>query len=189
MSAARSHLSLAGSAQLVPAAPGAPHASAITSYGLSLQVRPVAATDREALAVFFARLTDRSRYQRFMGAKPQLSRRDLDFLSEVDHRTHEALVAVDPSDGAIVAEARYARWNEEPGAADLAFVVDDLWQGQGIASLLGAEAVRRAAAGGFERLTASTFADNTAARSVLRRLGFTTHSIGAGVVDLSLGLA
>jgi RimJ/RimL family protein N-acetyltransferase len=187
MSAAFSHLSL--TAHLAPAASDAAHATAITSYGFPLHVRPVAASDRDALALFFARLTDRSRYQRFMGAKPQLSRRDLDFLTDVDHRTHEALIAVDPSDGAIVGEARYASWNDGSGAADLAFVVDDVWQGQGIASLLGAEAVGRAAAAGFARLTASTFASNAAARTVLRRLGFTTSSIGGGVADLSLDLA
>jgi RimJ/RimL family protein N-acetyltransferase len=185
MSAAHSHLSLVGP-QIVPAVPGDAHAAALTSYGFPLEVRPVAADDRDELAAFFARLTDRSRYQRFMGAKPQLSRADLDFLVSVDHRTHEALVAVDPTDRRIVAEARYARWISEPDAADLAFVVEDVWQGQGIASLLGVEAVRRAAAGGFARLTATTFADNVAARSVLRKLGFTTCSIGAGVVDLSL---
>jgi RimJ/RimL family protein N-acetyltransferase len=188
MSAALSHLPL-GSAHLVPAAPGVPYATAATSYGVALHVRPVAATDREELAAFFGRLTERSRYQRFMAAKPQLSRTELDFLTNVDHRAHEALVAVDPTDARIVAEVRYAGWNDQPGAADLAFVVEDVWQGQGIASLLGAEAVRRAAAGGYERLTATTFADNVAARAVLRRIGFTTCSIGAGVVDLSLALA
>jgi RimJ/RimL family protein N-acetyltransferase len=186
MSAAVPHLSLAGAAKLVPAAPGVPYAIAVTSYGVSLHVRPVEAADRAELAALFARLSDRSRYQRYMGVKPRLSQADLDFLSIVDHRAHEALVAVDPTDGRIVGETRYVAWGREPGAAELAFVVDDVWQGQGIASLLGAEAVRRAASSGFARLTATTFADNVAARGVLRRLGFTTCSIGAGVVDLSL---
>jgi RimJ/RimL family protein N-acetyltransferase len=189
MSPALPHLSRAGAAQLRPAAPGVPYATAVTSYGVRLHVRPVAAADRAELAALFARLSDRSRYQRFMGVKPPLlGQADLDFLANVDHRAHEALVAVDPTDGRIVGEARYAGWNREPGAADLAFVVDDVWHGQGIASLLAAEAVRRAASHGFARLTATTFADNVAARKVLRRLGFTTCSIGSGVVDLSLRL-
>ena len=185
---ALSHLSLGSTAHLAPAAPGVPHATAATSHGVALHVRPVATADREELAAFFGRLTERSRYQRFMAAKPRLSRAELDCLTNVDHRGHEALVAFDPTGDRIVAEVRYARWNDQPGAADLAFVVEDVWQGQGIASLLGAEAVRRAEAGGYARLTATTFADNVAARAVLRRIGFTTSSIGAGVVDLSLAL-
>ena len=189
MSNASSLLGTRSRAHLLPAAPGLPYATAVTSAGLSLQVRPLAPTDREGLADFFARLSDRSRYHRFMTAKPRLTEADLRFLADVDHRGHEAIVAVDPTDGRVVGEARYARWHDRPGTADLAFVVDDASHGQGIASLLGAEAVRRAACHGFSHLTATTFAGNVAARSVLRRLGFTTCSIGAGVVDLSLSLA
>jgi RimJ/RimL family protein N-acetyltransferase len=183
--AASSRLSLAGAAQLRPAAPGVPYATAVTAYGLPLHVRPLAEADRPQLAAFFARLSERSRYQRFMGVvRPQLSARDLDLLADVDHRSHEVLVAVDPTDGQIVAEMRYAAWAGERGVADLAFAVDHAWHGQGIASVLGAEAVRRARCHGFERLTATTLADNTGARAVLRRLGFRTCSISAGVVEL-----
>ena len=61
----------------------------------------------------------------------------------------------------------------------------DAWQGQGIATLLGRALVERADANGVERLIATTFADNRAARTVLRRLGFRTVAIGAGIVELA----
>jgi acetyltransferase len=176
----------AATSRLLSLAPSRTHTRAITTYGIALDVRAYAADDLAETAALYARLSDRSRYQRFMAAKPRLTRQDLDFLAAVDHRTHDAVVAVDPSDGRIVGEARYVRWNHRAGAADLAFVVDDVWHGQGIASLLGREALRRARANGYELLTASTFAENVAARAVLRRLGFTTRSMGAGVVDLEL---
>ena len=127
----------------------------------------------------------RARYDRFLGPKPKLSSAELSYLTDVDHRTHEALAAVDPEDGAIVGIARYASGSEDAGIADVAFFVLDPWQGQGIATRLGRQLVARADASGIARLTASTFASNRAARVVLRRLGFRTTGIGAGVVELA----
>lgn len=163
-------------------------ATAHTAYGLALQIRPVDPTDADRYAAMIARLSDLSRYNRFMGAKPSFTNRELRLLTRVDHRTSDALLAVDPTDGRAIAEARYAMWPREPDAAEIAFVVADEWQRQGIASMLGADIVRRAAAQGFSRMTATTFAGNTSARNVLRRLGFVTRSIGSGVVDLELEL-
>jgi RimJ/RimL family protein N-acetyltransferase len=164
------------------------HATAVTQYGLALHVRPLAEEDRRPLVEFFARLSERSRYQRFMTAKPALTRRDVEMLTDVDHRAQEVVIAVDPDDGRVVAEARYAQWPREPDVADVAFVVADEWQRQGIATMLAAEIVRLARASGFRRLTASTFGDNAGARAVLRRVGFRTCSIGYGVADLALDL-
>jgi RimJ/RimL family protein N-acetyltransferase len=157
-----------------------------TSYGVALAVRPIAPEDRERLAAAFERLSKGSRMQRFLAPKPRLSVAELTYLTQIDHRAHEALVAVDPSRDRIVGVARYASEPDEPGTADLAFVVADEWQGQGIATMLTALLVRRAEANGVDRLTAATFSDNRPARAVLRRLGFRTLGIGAGVVDLEL---
>ena len=163
-------------------------ATALTAYGLALHIRPIDATDADLYAAMVARLSNESRYNRFMGAKPSFTGTELRALTRVDHRTSEALLAIDPTDGPAVAEARYAIWPDAPDAAEIAFVVADDWQRQGIASMLGADVVARAAANGFARLTATTFAENLAARTVLRRLGFSTRSIGGGVVDLELAL-
>jgi len=160
-------------------------AELITAYGIPLRLRPIDADDRHRLAVAFARMSVRARYDRFLGPKPKLSSAELKYLTDVDHRTHEALAAVDPDDGSIIGVARYAPEPDAPGVADVAFFVLDAWQGQGVATLLGRALVERADANGVERLIASTFADNRAARAVLRRLGFRTVAIGAGIVELA----
>ena len=161
----------------------------VTEYGLSLHVRPLAADDRDALLAFYARLSDHSRFRRFMTGAPPLDGSAASRLTEVDHRSHEVLVAVDDTDGRVVAEARYGQWLREPDTADVAFAVADDWQRQGIGTMLAAAIVERARQAGFRRLTASTFGDNAGARSVLRRVGFRTCSIGYGVADLALDLA
>jgi len=155
-----------------------------TTYGIPLEVRPLERDDRRRLAAAFGRMSERSRRRRFLGPKPKLSSAELTYLTDIDHRTHEALAAIDPEDGAIVGVARYAPEHDAPGTADVAFFVVDAWQGQGIASALGARLVRRAEQNGIARLTATTFADNRPARAVLRKLGFVTVGIGAGVVEL-----
>jgi acetyltransferase len=157
-----------------------------TDYGIPLAVRPVTAADREPLADTFGRMSERSRHDRFLGPKPRLSPAELRYLTDIDHRTHEALAAVDPSDGAIVGIARYATAPGECGRADMALFVVDPWRGQGIGTMLAGRLLGRATQNGIARLTATTFSDNPPARAVLSRLGFRTTWLGAGVVELEL---
>jgi RimJ/RimL family protein N-acetyltransferase len=162
----------------------APEIDDLTAYGVPLAVRPLRADDRDRLAAAFGRMSERSRRLRFLGAKPRLSRAELTYLTDVDQCRHVAFAALDPDGGAIVGVARYAAEPDTPGTADVAFFVADAWQGQGVATLLTRRLVAHADAHGVTRLAASTFAENRPARAVLRRLGFTTRAIGAGVVEL-----
>ena len=155
--------------------------------GTRFTVRPIEPDDKPGLASFFRRLSEESRRRRFLGPKPSLSKRDLAFLTEVDHRRHVALVALDPC-GAIVAVARYAGWPGEPGRAEIAFAVVDEWHGRGLAGALGERLVAHARASGMTALTASTFALNEPAKGLLRRLGFLPMNTSAGVAEYELAL-
>ena len=64
--------------------------------GSAVALRPLQRSDRAGLDAAVAGLSDRSRYLRFATAKPQLSARELDRLTEIDHRRHEALLGIDP---------------------------------------------------------------------------------------------
>jgi RimJ/RimL family protein N-acetyltransferase len=136
-----------------------------------VHVRPLDGRDRDAFSAWFGRLSDESRRRRFHGPKPRLSERELTYLTELDHVSHTALVAVD-QDGRLIGEARYA--TDAPGdrTADFAVTVSDEWQGRGVGSRLAARLVEAARANGMTRLTALTLWDNTAAIALLHRLGF-----------------
>ena len=82
----------------------------VLADGSRVRTRPIKPADRDALADGFARLSAKSRYRRFLGPKPTLSARELTYLTEVDHVTHEAVVAFDEADGRMVGVARYAVW-------------------------------------------------------------------------------
>jgi GNAT superfamily N-acetyltransferase len=89
-----------------------------------------------------------------------------DRLLDIDHRDREAIVAVDG--GEIVGVARYYR---QPGseAAELAVVVADAWQRQGLATRMLAALAGRAAAVGIQRFTMIMQADNHPILRLVRR--------------------
>jgi RimJ/RimL family protein N-acetyltransferase len=154
----------------------------------ALEVRQITAADAGRLAAAFDRLGERTRYLRFLGPKPRLSASELRYLTDIDHRTHEALAAVDPADGSFLGIARYATAPGETGSAEFAFVVADDCQGRGIGTMLAEALLERAAHNGLSRLTATTLHENDRARAILRRLGFRTTGIAGGEVELELAL-
>jgi GNAT superfamily N-acetyltransferase len=154
--------------------------------GARLRVRPIVPADREPLADAFDRLSDRSRRQRFLAPKPRLSARELDYLTDVDHVTHEALVAIDETTGDIVGVGRYATGSGGGAVADMALAVVDAWQRRGIGHGLALRLVERARANGITRLTGTALADNLRVRVLLDRLGFRVRSVSAGVVEVEL---
>jgi GNAT superfamily N-acetyltransferase len=154
--------------------------------GARLRVRPIDPADRGPLADAFERLSERSRQQRFLGPKPRLSARELQYLTDVDHVTHEALVAIDEASGHIVGVGRYATEGGAGTVADMALAVDDAWQRRGIGRALAMRLVERARANGMTRLTGTTLSDNLGARSLLDRLGFRLRGAGGGVLELEL---
>jgi GNAT superfamily N-acetyltransferase len=154
--------------------------------GARLRVRPIVPADREPLADAFDRLSDRSRRQRFLAPKPRLSARELDYLTDVDHVTHEALVAIDETTGEIVGVGRYATASGGGPVADMALAVVDAWQRRGIGHGLAVRLVERARANGITRLTGTALADNLRVRVLLDRLGFRVRSVSAGVVEVEL---
>ncbi len=117
-----------------------------------VEIRPIEPEDKDALASGFDRLSERSRYRRFLSPRGPLTDAELRYFTEVDHHDHEALVAVDPETGEGVGVARYIRSHEDRRIAELAVAVADDWQGRGVGTLLTAELATRARDEGISRL-------------------------------------
>ena len=152
-----------------------------------VHVRPIDSRDADAFSAWFGRLSDESRRKRFLGAKPRLSARELTYLTDVDHVSHTALVAVDAS-GALIGEARYATSQPGDRIADFAVTVADDWQGRGVGTRLAARLIDAARANGMTRLTAMTLWDNTAAIALLHRLGFLRAGYDGDALEYELAL-
>jgi GNAT superfamily N-acetyltransferase len=139
--------------------------------GSHVLVRPVRPDDKPLFVAGFERLSDQSRYLRFMGYKKVLSVRDLEFFTEFDHADHEAIGALDPFTGEGLAVARYTRFPHDPCSAEAAVVVIDAWQGRGLGTVLLERLVERAREHGIERFLATLFTDNKAMLALFQRIG------------------
>jgi GNAT superfamily N-acetyltransferase len=144
-------------------------------------VRPLKPTDRDLVATVVARLSADSRMRRFFRSVPELSERELAYLTDVDHHDHEALGALDPATGEPVGVARYLRLHPGADTAEAAIAVVDAWQNRGVGRVLLERLALRAREEGVVRFHALVQADNPRALHLFGELGATRvdHEIGA----------
>jgi nucleotide-binding universal stress UspA family protein len=162
------------------------HETAKLKDGSRIGIRPITPDDREALAGGFERLSPESRYRRFFSPVAQLRDSELDYLTQVDHHDHEALVAVDEATGEGVAVARFVRIDRD--SAEPAIVVIDEWQRRGVATALLDALSQRAREEGVRRFIAPVLSENAAAIGAFHRLGATTHEHFGREVELTVEL-
>jgi RimJ/RimL family protein N-acetyltransferase len=160
--------------------------------GVRVVVRPIEPGDKDRLVNGLRQLSLDSIRKRFLAAKPRFSRSELRYLTEVDGVNHIALVAVlehDPEQ--LVAVARCVRLPDRPGTAEMAIVVGDPWQGQGLGRELARRLADAALAVGIRRFAATMLGDNEAARRLMRTFARRLEEgrISAGVREVVVELA
>jgi RimJ/RimL family protein N-acetyltransferase len=144
-------------------------------------------TDGDALRRLFFQLSPETIYRRFLSplARPEQARPER--LLDVDHRDREAVLAV--VGGEIVGVARYFR-SPKTDTAELAVVVADLWQRQGLATRMLACLGELALAAGICRFAVTIQADNRPALKLLRHLGPATGlELSQGVYEASFPIS
>jgi RimJ/RimL family protein N-acetyltransferase len=156
--------------------------------GTHVRLRPLTPDDRDGLLALFHRLSEESRWRRFMSPKPTLAPRELDYMVDVGRVDHEAFAAVDERDGSLAGVARYVRHPGSETSAELAVEVADELQRRGIGTALCARVIERARENGFTVLTATALWTNQPARRLLRRLGFHACRSQGREIELALVL-
>lgn len=156
--------------------------------GTGLSLRPLTRDDRDGLLSLFHRLSDESRWRRFMSPKPTLAPRELDYMTDIDHVAHEAFTAVVQRDGSLAGVARYVRHTGTDCSAELAVEVADELQRRGIGTELCMRVIERARDNGITVLTATALWSNQPARRLLRSLGFHARRSQGREIELALVL-
>ena len=151
--------------------------------GTELEIRAIEPGGKAALAAAVDQSSDEAVYRRFLNPHGRLTAAELRYLTEVDHRDHEALLAVDPGGGKSVGVARYVRDRGRRDSAEIAVAVLESWQGRGVGKALLHRLADRARDEDITQLTALMLSDNRAMRRLLADLGTPRRlSSGAGAV-------
>ena len=141
--------------------------------GTEIVIRAVRPEDKERFRAAFRSLDSTSVYTRFFGYRSELSEAELEQATNVDFDRVVALVSTTGSaeQETIIGGARYVTHEPPLKSAEVAFTVEEDYQGLGIATALLSQLVRIARAKGLSRLEAEVLPSNRPMLAVFARSG------------------
>jgi GNAT superfamily N-acetyltransferase len=156
---------------------------------MRIEIRALRPDDQADLIAAVGRTSADSLYRRFFGFKRGFTDGEVAFYLNIDFVSHVALIVL-ADDGAkskILGGGRYIV--VRPGEAEVAFMVVDHYQGQGIGPLLLQHLGRIARGAGLERLVAEVLTENLPMLKVFQRSGLPLQTKPApGLMHVSLSL-
>jgi GNAT superfamily N-acetyltransferase len=158
--------------------------------GRPIEIRAFRPGERADLEAAVARISTKSMYRRFFTVKRSFSEREREFFLNVDFKDHVALMAWVDEAGrkVIVGGGRYVVVG--PGKGEVAFIVIDQYQGQGIGAMLMRHLAGIARTAGLQGLIAEVLPENMPMLKVFEKSGLpmtTNHEYE--VVHVALQLA
>jgi CRP-like cAMP-binding protein len=149
--------------------------------GSTYYLRPVLPGDSERTTNGPVEFSSDTLYRRFQSPRTP-TKSLMTYLFEVDYVHHFVWVMTEGPEGPVVADARFVRDEDDPTAAEVAFIVGDDYQGRGIGTFLMGALVVTADYVGVQRFTARVLTDNHPMRAILDRFDADWHRDDLGVV-------
>ncbi len=161
--------------------------------GTPVTIRIARADDRPRLVTAFAKLDPQSIYTRFFGYRKELSESVLGHLDAPDFDHYVALLATlgSGADKVVIGAASYVVLDPTAAGltAEVAFLVEEDFHGQGLAGKLLAALIDVARSRGITRFEADVLSSNAAMLRVFRRSGLPmTTSREGGAIHLVVEL-
>jgi RimJ/RimL family protein N-acetyltransferase len=155
--------------------PGALERQMVLKNGETLRIRPIRPDDEPRLVALYNRLSRRTAYQRFFTVMRRLPSDWVHYFANVDYRRRLALVAERETVAGVelIGVGRYEPSDEE-ATGEVAFVLEDGYQGQGLGAVLLDAVLRAGTERGFTRFRAYVLAEN---HRMLRLLAHHTRII------------
>jgi RimJ/RimL family protein N-acetyltransferase len=154
-----------------------------------IAIRALRPDDRAGMLAAIGRTSMQSLQRRFFVPKKGFSEQEMAFFLNIDFESHVAIVAEVEEDGHPVISGGGRYIVVQPGQAEIAFVVVDAYQGQGIGTILMRHLAVLARNAGLKELVAEVLPENTAMLKLFKKFGFRPDSKGSPqVVHLTLQL-
>lgn len=130
--------------------------------GLKVRFRAIRPSDEEEMRRLFYRFSSEAVYYRYFSPVKAMPHNRMQKYVNVDYRQNISIIGLvgESGAGSIIAEARYAALPDRP-YADTAFIVDEDYQGKGIATYLLNMLIRIAKERGLQGIVADVLATNT----------------------------
>ena len=146
--------------------------------GRKIHFRAIKPSDEEEMRRLFYQFSDRTIYYRYFSEIKVMPHEKMQEYVNIDYRRIMSIVGVVEEGGMprIVAEGRYVRQEECP-YGDTAFVVEESYQGNGIATALLRMIMTVARKKGLRAVTADVLADNKAIIKVFEKGGLPMQAV------------
>jgi GNAT superfamily N-acetyltransferase len=165
-------------------------ATATLKNGAVVTLRLLRADDRERMAKAVRGLDPQTIYTRLFSHRKELTEAGLDRVMRVDDEREVVIVSTTGSgaEEAVIGGGRYIVTGE--GRAEIAFTVEEDYQGQGVAGRLFAALVEMARQRGIAVFEADVLSENPSMLRVFERTGLPMRKRSeGGIVHLELTLA
>lgn len=156
--------------------------------GLEVRFRAIKPTDEDQMRQLFYRFSDQSVYFRYFTPVKTMPHAKMQEYVNVDCNRILSIVGLigEPSGERIIAEARFGKYPDRP-YADIAFFVDEKFQGHGIATYLYKLLVQEGRKRGLKGFTADVLASNKTMMKVFEKGGLPFQAkMGHGVFELTI---
>jgi len=146
--------------------------------GRTVTIRPIRPEDAEMEQDFVKRMSDESKYYRFMDTLRELTQPMLVRFTQVDYDREMALVATLPGEEGKAMQIGVARYvtNPDGETVEFALAVADDWQKHGVGRKLMSVLIESARQKGYRAIVGDVLTQNSKMFRLMASLGFTIHA-------------
>ncbi|ASU84575.1 GNAT family N-acetyltransferase [Nocardiopsis gilva YIM 90087] len=171
---------------LPSAGPAPTDGAVVTHHGTDLYVWQVGAGDAAALQRLHLRCSAETTRRRYFSSVRELSPRMLGVFCDPERGLTLAARSLKGGEPVALAHLMYTL---DPGVGEMAFLVEDAWQGTGVGTALARALTAIAADWGLAEVRAETTPGNRSMLRIMRRLGASVSPPRQGVVQARLPVA